>query len=75
MNKDICWKVHKHYISGGGLPINIIEFFYKDTSKVLKIDSFNWKYNSEKILDWIKNNWEGIHTSIDHIDVTIEVKE
>lgn len=75
MANNICWKHHKSVSNTGAIPYEIIEFIYKNTSKVLKIDSLNWEYNSEKILDWIKNNWEGIHTSIDHIDVTIEVKE
>lgn len=39
MNKDICWKHHQTYTSGGGLPVEIIEFIYKDTSKVLRVDS------------------------------------
>lgn len=60
MSKDICWKVHKHYISGGGLPINIIEFFYKDTSKVLRVDTKIWENEAESIVNWVKNNWNGI---------------
>lgn len=75
MSKDICWKVHKYYISGGGLPINIIEFFYKDTSKVLRVDTKIWENEAESIVNWVKNNWNGIKTSIDNINVIIKVKE
>ena len=75
MANNICWKHQKSVSNTGTIPYEIIEFIYKNTSKVLKIDSFIWEHNSEKILDWIKNNWNGIHTSIDYIDVTIEIKE
>lgn len=75
MDNDICWKVHKHYISGGGLPVEIIEFIYKDTSKVLRVDSRTWENEAEDIVNWVKRNWQGIKTSIDNISVIIKVKE
>lgn len=74
MDNDISWKVHKHYISGGGLPVNIIEFFYKGTTKTLRVDCDIWENDPESILKWLKRNWNGIKTSIDTLDVIIEVK-
>lgn len=75
MNKDICWKHHQTYTSGGGLRVEIIEFIYKDTSKVLRVDSRTWKNEAENIVNWVKRNWQGIKTSIDDISVIIKVKE
>ena len=74
MNNEIVWKVHKHYISGGGLPVDIIEFIYKDTSKILRVDSRTWEEQQKNILNWIKRNWNGIKTNEDALDFIVENK-
>ena len=75
MNKDIYWKRHTCEIKPGVIPYEIIEFIYKDASKVLRVDSAIWKNESEEIIKYVKRNWNGIKTSIDNINVIIKVKE
>lgn len=73
MANKLYWKYHATNLYNGGLPYEIIEFFNKDTSKVLKVDSLSWESSASEIINWVSENWEGIKTSMDSCDIMIEV--
>ena len=70
-NNDIFIKNHGIYRCPDGFHAVIIEFYYKYTSKVLKIDYLSWQYETKRITQWVKDNWDKIETKVDSIEVLL----
>lgn len=73
MTNKIYWKHHKTYQAANGFYVDIIEFIYNNTSKVLRIDSRTWSYEENKIVNWIKKNWDNI-PSMGGDDINVLIK-